>query len=51
MRALILLVLLTGCATSPQCSVGISLIGPMPVPYVSCDLIFEPKGAEEEDDV
>ena len=45
--ALLGIVLLSGCATFPQCSIGVAFLGPVPVPTASCDVIFEP---EEEDD-
>lgn len=46
MLCLLYVVALSGCAMAPQCSVGVALLGPVPVPTFSCDLI----GTPEEDD-
>ena len=48
--ACFIILLLGGCAitTTRQCSIGVSFLGPFPVPTASCDLIFEPD--DEEDD-
>lgn len=51
MKVLILICcsLLVGCASwgeTKQCSVGVMFFGPIPIPTVGCELIFE----EEDDD-
>lgn len=55
MRALIVILYLalSGCASVPSCSVGLSLLGPLPVPYVNCDVTLyeeEDEDREEEED-
>lgn len=52
MRASVLLLALAlpGCATFPQCSVGVMAFGPIPVPVASCEVILAPEDAEDEDE-
>jgi len=53
MRIALIAMLLSGCATwtqTTQCSVGITFFGPVPVPTVGCELIFEPDDDDEDED-
>jgi hypothetical protein len=41
------LILLAGCSSVPSCTVGVALVGPLPVPLASCEVTFY---SEDEDD-
>lgn len=43
MRAILAALVLSitaGCAAVPSCTIGVALIGPLPVPTASCDVTF-----------
>ena len=50
LTTLLAALLLQGCAAVPSCTIGVSFLGPVPVPTASCDITLYPADEEDEDD-